>query len=91
MTKDQATTLLQQIKQQLSNKLIGQPQVVEQVIIALLSNGHVLIEGIPGLGKTLLVRALAECFLFTMVWGVFPNLGADMIVRAAEAFTLLRP
>ena len=62
MTKDQATTLLQQIKQQLSNKLIGQPQVVEQVIIALLSNGHVLIEGIPGLGKTLLVRALAECF-----------------------------
>ncbi len=62
MNRDQATALLQQIKQQLTSKLIGQPQVVEQVIIALLSNGHVLIEGIPGLGKTLLVRALAECF-----------------------------
>ncbi len=41
--------------------LIGQTTVVEQVVIALLSNGHVLVEGVPGLGKTLLVRTLAGC------------------------------
>ena len=39
----------------------GRPaEVVEQVLIALVASGHVLIEGVPGLGKTLLVRALAQ-------------------------------
>lgn len=62
MNIDTATQLLERIQQQLNAKLIGQAKVVEQILIALLSNGHVLIEGIPGLGKTLLVRALADCF-----------------------------
>ena len=38
--------------------ILGQPEVVRQTIIALLANGHVLLEGVPGLGKTLLVRTL---------------------------------
>jgi MoxR-like ATPase len=38
--------------------ILGQPEVVRQSIIALLANGHVLLEGVPGLGKTLLVRTL---------------------------------
>lgn len=42
--------------------LIGQDDVVDQVLVALLCRGHVLLEGVPGLGKTLLVRALANCF-----------------------------
>ncbi|MBR9829340.1 MAG: MoxR family ATPase [Oceanospirillales bacterium] len=42
--------------------LIGQDEVVDQVLVALLCRGHVLLEGVPGLGKTLLVRALATCF-----------------------------
>ncbi|MFC6633602.1 AAA family ATPase [Microbulbifer taiwanensis] len=42
--------------------LIGQEAVVDQVLIALLASGHVLLEGVPGLGKTLLVRSLANCF-----------------------------
>lgn len=62
MNNQQASALLSKIRDQLNSKLIGQEQVVDQIIIALLSNGHVLIEGIPGLGKTLLVRALTECF-----------------------------
>lgn len=41
--------------------LIGQEKVVAQILIALLSNGHVLVEGVPGLGKTLLIRILSTC------------------------------
>ena len=40
--------------------MVGQAAVIEQVLIALVASGHVLIEGVPGLGKTLLVRALAQ-------------------------------
>ena len=40
--------------------MVGQSAVVEQVLVALVASGHVLIEGVPGLGKTLLVRALAQ-------------------------------
>jgi MoxR-like ATPase len=40
--------------------IVGQSAVVEQVLVALVASGHVLIEGVPGLGKTLLVRALAQ-------------------------------
>jgi MoxR-like ATPase len=40
--------------------MVGQTAVVEQILVALVASGHVLIEGVPGLGKTLLVRALAQ-------------------------------
>jgi MoxR-like ATPase len=40
--------------------VVGQAAAVEQVIVTLIASGHVLIEGVPGLGKTLLVRALAQ-------------------------------
>ncbi len=44
-----------------ANKVIsGQGAVLEQLLVALFSNGHVLLEGVPGLGKTLLVRTLSE-------------------------------
>jgi len=47
------------LRQHINSRLIGQAQVVDQVMIALLAAGHVLIEGVPGLGKTLLVQTLA--------------------------------
>lgn len=53
---------LQQLMNQVNGSLIGQKEVVKQVFLSLLSNGHVLLEGVPGLGKTLLVRALAKSF-----------------------------
>src|SRR5579864_3687466 len=40
--------------------VIGQEQVVRETIVALLAGGHVLLEGVPGLGKTLLVHTLAD-------------------------------
>ena len=54
-----AGDLLQTLRVEISRVLIGQQAVVEQALIALSAAGHVLIEGVPGLGKTLLVRALA--------------------------------
>jgi len=52
--------IINQLKKQVSDVFIGQEQVVDQVLIAMLSAGHILIEGVPGLGKTLLVRLLAK-------------------------------
>ncbi len=59
---EQATATLNALRQKINTDLIGQSSVVDQVLIALLSNGHVLLEGVPGLGKTLLVQSLAGCF-----------------------------
>lgn len=50
------------MSQEISKVVIGQERVIQDVLIVLLAAGHVLIEGVPGLGKTLLVRALARCF-----------------------------
>jgi MoxR-like ATPase len=55
-----AGELLAKLRAQIAHALVGQEAVVEQTIIALMVAGHVLIEGVPGLGKTLLVRALAQ-------------------------------
>src|SRR5262249_9744316 len=50
----------QAIRDEIKKVLVGQDAVIEQVLVALLAAGHVLVEGVPGLGKTLLVRALAR-------------------------------
>ena len=41
--------------------IIGQKSMVERLLIGLLSNGHVLLEGVPGLAKTLAINTLAKC------------------------------
>ena len=53
---------LNQLKSSLESVVIGQSELVSHTLIALLAQGHILIEGVPGLGKTLLVRALAKTF-----------------------------
>ena len=54
--------ITESIRHEISKAVVGQEAVIEQVLIALLAAGHVLVEGVPGLGKTLLVRALAATF-----------------------------
>ena len=49
------------LEDELGSVIVGQRGVVRGVLTALLAGGHVLLEGVPGLGKTLLVRTLAEC------------------------------
>jgi MoxR-like ATPase len=58
----QALRAVNAIRTEVAKALIGQSAIIDQVLIALLAGGHVLIEGVPGLGKTLLVRALAKTF-----------------------------
>ncbi|MHC4414806.1 MAG: AAA family ATPase [Planctomycetota bacterium] len=48
------------LRAQIGKVIVGQAEVVEQTLIALFADGHVLLEGVPGLGKTLLVRTLAR-------------------------------
>src|SRR5499427_1532696 len=56
----QANKRLDSLRLAIGQALVGQDAVVTQVVVALAASGHVLIEGVPGLGKTLLVRALAK-------------------------------
>ena len=55
-----AAESMQRLRAMLARAIVGQEQVLDQVLMALAASGHVLLEGVPGLGKTLLVRALAQ-------------------------------
>ena len=58
----QAARLMTTMRDEIAKAVIGQKEVIEQALIALAAGGHVLIEGVPGLGKTLLVCAIAKTF-----------------------------
>jgi MoxR-like ATPase len=68
MTQNDADTItgealcgrVERIRSEVAKAFIGQDEALDQVLVALLAGGHVLIEGVPGLGKTLLVRALGQ-------------------------------
>ena len=57
----QASLFVQQINAELSKVIVGQKYVIDRLMIALLANGHILIEGVPGLAKTLAVKTLSNC------------------------------
>ena len=54
--------LLNELQNEVNSIVIGQEAVVEQLLITMLSSGHLLLEGVPGLGKTLLIQSIARLF-----------------------------
>ncbi|MBN1609218.1 MAG: MoxR family ATPase [Polyangiaceae bacterium] len=62
MNPDRFQGIFQALRDEIERVIVGQADLVEQVLVALLARGHVLVEGVPGLGKTLLARALAAVF-----------------------------
>jgi MoxR-like ATPase len=57
---EQFITITKKLEQELCRIVIGQEPVIHELLLAMLAGGHVLLEGVPGLGKTLLVRTLSD-------------------------------
>lgn len=51
---------LSQLKKEIQKVIVGQDAIVEEILIALIAGGHCLLEGVPGLAKTLMVRTLSQ-------------------------------
>ncbi|MGD2181731.1 MoxR family ATPase [Lusitaniella coriacea LEGE 07167] len=56
----QAHTIFNRLSQALNKFIVGQPTLIQQLLVALLSGGHIILEGVPGTGKTLLVKVFAK-------------------------------
>lgn len=52
---------ISRLKAEIKHKIIGQDDIIDDMLIALISQGHVLLEGVPGLAKTLMVKTMSEC------------------------------
>jgi len=73
---------IDQIKKEISKVVVGQEEIVDYVLIALISDGHVLLEGVPGLAKSLMVETLSRCITgatFRRIQFVPDMLPADII------------
>jgi MoxR-like ATPase len=56
----EAHSILIDLEQEIGQTVVGQSQVIKQLLVALLAGGHIILEGVPGTGKTLLVKVLAQ-------------------------------
>jgi MoxR-like ATPase len=81
----------ERLKSEIHKVVVGHEEIVDQVLVCLFAGGHVLLEGVPGLGKTLLVRTLASCLDLTFSRIQFtPDLmpadiiGTNIIVEDAD-------
>jgi MoxR-like ATPase len=60
MTPEEFAAQIEAIEQEIATVIVGQKELVRAVVLGMLCEGHVLLEGVPGLGKTLLLRTLGE-------------------------------
>jgi MoxR-like ATPase len=90
MTNDKI--IFQNLAQSLNSIIVGQSALVQQLLIALLSGGHVIIEGVPGTGKTLVVKVLARLIQadFRRIQLTSDILGVNIFDLTTRSFTLKR-
>lgn len=55
------SVFVQTLKQEISKVIVGQDDLIEKILVGLLSKGHILLEGVPGLAKTMTIKTLAQC------------------------------
>ena len=55
----QAADIIARVRDEIQSFIVGQEEVVEQVLWSIFSGGHVLLEGLPGLGKTMLIKTIS--------------------------------
>ncbi len=55
------SVFIQDLKNEIHKIIVGQDYVIDRIFIGLLSNGHILIEGVPGLAKTLIIKTISKC------------------------------
>src|SRR3989337_2020805 len=60
LSKNEEAPLMEQILYEVKKVIVGQDHLLERVLVAILSQGHLLVEGVPGLAKTLTIKTLAE-------------------------------
>jgi len=60
MIPEQVADTLRQLRERVATRIVGQEGVIDEALVGFLARGHVLLEGVPGTAKTLLVRSLAE-------------------------------
>src|SRR5438270_11874697 len=76
------TELAQALEAELARLIVGQKELVRDTVIALIAGGHTLLEGVPGLGKTVLVRSLSQALKLSFARIQFPpDLMPAAIVR----------
>ena len=57
----QKSTFIESLRESISEVIVGQNDLIDKILISIISNGHILLEGVPGLAKTLTINALAGC------------------------------
>ncbi|MCA9052650.1 MAG: AAA family ATPase, partial [Planctomycetaceae bacterium] len=62
---EQLSRAYERVREQMSRVIVGQSDVIDQLLIALFSRGHCLLEGVPGLAKTLMISTLARTLSMT--------------------------
>ena len=55
------SNMINEIKKEINKVIVGQSELIDSMIVALLSNGHILVEGVPGIAKTTAVKSLSQC------------------------------
>ena len=60
----QKSTFVESLRESISQVIVGQNELIDKILISIISNGHILLEGVPGLAKTLTINTVA-CLLYT--------------------------